>query len=42
MFFQGFLQKLIHAQIRQLILRISNREGELDGFVGELTSAKRL
>jgi len=34
--------KSIPTQIRQLILYISNSKGEVDGFVGELTSAKRL
>ena len=32
----------IPTQIRQLIFRISNSKGHVDGFVGELTSAKRL
>ena len=39
------LQKSIPAQIRQLILDyyyISNNKGYVDGFVGELTFAKRL
>jgi hypothetical protein len=35
------LQKSIPAQIRQLILQISNDRGLVDGFVRELTSAKR-
>ena len=30
------------AQILQLILFIDNRKGQVVGFVGELTSAKRL
>ena len=34
-------QKSIPTQIRQLILYISNIEGQVDGFVGVLTSAKR-
>jgi len=36
------LPKAIPAQIRQLILYISNHRGYVDGFVGELTFAKRL
>ena len=36
------LSKSIPAQIRQLILHVSNRKGSVDEFVGELTSAKRL
>ena len=35
-------QKSIPTYIRQLILYICNREGQVDGFVGGLTSAKRL
>ena len=35
-------QKSIPAQIRQRILYISNDEGYVDGFVQELTFAKRL
>ena len=38
--FKGVLQK--STQIRQFILYISNSKGLVDGFVGELTSAKRL
>ena len=36
------LQQSIPAQIRQLILYISNNKGLVDGFVLELTCAKRL
>jgi hypothetical protein len=36
------LQKSIPTQIHQLILYISNSKGQADGFVGQLTSAKRL
>ena len=36
------LRKSIPTQIPQLILRIGNGNGYVDGFVGELTSAKRL
>jgi len=36
------VQKPIPTQIRQLIHSIRNREACDDGFVGELTSAKRL
>ena len=36
------LQTSIPAHIRQLILYISNSKGYVDGFVGELTSTKRL
>jgi len=36
------LQKSISTQIRQLIFCISNNEGQVDGFVGELILAKRL
>ena len=39
---QVVLQMSIPSQIRQLILYISNSKGHADGFVGELTSAKRL
>ena len=39
--FQVVLQKSIPAQIRQLILYISNNEGQVDGFVRELSFAKR-
>ena len=35
-------QKSIPPQIRQLFLYISNNKGQVDGFVGELTFAKRL
>ena len=35
------LQKSISAQIRRLILYISNNKGHVDGFVEELTFAKR-
>jgi len=34
------LQKSISAQICQHIVYISNNEGQVDGFVGELTDAK--
>jgi len=36
------LQKSNPAQILQLILDISNNKGQVDGFVRELTFAKRL
>ena len=36
------LQTSILTQIRHLVLYISNSDGSFDGFVGELTSAKRL
>ena len=36
------LQKSIPTQIRQLVLYLSNSEKYVDGFVGKLTSAKRL
>ena len=36
------VQKLISAQIRQVILYSSNDEATVDGFVRELTFAKRL
>ena len=36
------LQRSIPAQVRQLILYIRDNEGSVDGFVGELTSAKQL
>jgi hypothetical protein len=36
------LQQPIPTQIRQLILHISDSEGSVDGFVGELASAQRL
>jgi len=35
-------QESFPAQIRQLILYISNHKGEVDGFVQELTFAKKL
>ena len=35
-------QRLIPPQNRQLIIHISNSKGGVDGFVGGLTSAKRL
>ena len=35
-------QKPIPTQICQLILYISNSKGQVDEFVGDLTSAKRL
>ena len=38
---QVVLQKSIPTQIRQLLLYISNDEGLIDGFVRELTFAKR-
>ena len=37
---QVVLQK--SAQIRQLVLYISNNKGYVDGFVGRLTLAKRI
>ena len=40
--YQLVLQKSIPIQLRQLILHISNSEGQSDGFVRELISAKRL
>ena len=40
--FEVVLQKSILTQIRQLILYMSNSKGQVDGFVGKLTSAKRL
>jgi hypothetical protein len=36
------LNKSIPAQIRHLILYISNNEGQVKGFVQELTFAERL
>ena len=36
------LQKSGPTQIRRLLLYISNSRGSIDGFVGELTSTKRL
>ena len=36
------LQKCIPAQIRELILHISNNKGYVDGFVRELTFAEEL
>jgi len=35
------LQKSADPQIRQLILYNSNSQGQVDGFVGELSSAKK-
>ena len=40
--FEGILQKTNLPQSRQRVLYISNSKGCVDGFVGELTSAKRL
>ena len=40
--FKVVLHESIPTQIRQLILYIINSQGYVDGFVGELTSAKRL
>ena len=40
--FKVVLQKSIPKKIRLLILFISNIEGLVDEFAGELTSAKRL
>ncbi len=37
---KNVFHKSISAQIRSLILNISNDEGYVDGFVGELTFAK--
>ena len=37
-----FLQKSIPAQIRQLILYISNDKGEVDGYVRETTCSKQV
>ena len=39
---EAVLKKSIPTQIRQLILYISNSKGQVDRFVGELASAKRL
>ena len=39
--FKVVLQKSIPARIRQLILYISNNEGKVEVFVGELSFAKR-
>ena len=36
------LQKSIYTQIRQLVVYISHSRGQVEEFVGELTSAKRL
>jgi len=36
------LEKPIPTQVRQLILYISNNQGEADGFERELTSPERL
>jgi hypothetical protein len=41
-FLKVVLQKSIPAQVSEHILCISKSEGLRDGFVGELTSAKRL
>ena len=41
-FTQSLLQMSIPAQIRQLILLISNNKGQVDGFVRELTFTNRL
>jgi len=38
--YQVVLQNSIPTQIRQLIIYIRNSKGLVDGFVGELTSAK--
>ena len=40
--YQVVLQKSIPTKIRPLILYINNSKGYVDGFVGKLTSAKRL
>ena len=40
--FQVVLHKSIPTQVCQLILDISSSKEQVDGFVGELTSAKRL
>ena len=40
--FEVILQKSISIRIRQLILYIRHSIGYVDGFVGNLTSAKRL
>jgi len=40
--FKVVLQKSIPAQIRQLIICISDNKGKVDRFVLELTFAKRL
>ena len=40
--FKVVLQKSILSQNRQIILHISKDKGLVDGFVGELVSAKRL
>ena len=40
--FQVVSQKSIPTQIRPLILHISDSQGKVEGFVGELTYAKRL
>ena len=40
--FKVVLQNSIPTQIHQLIPFIHNSEGQVDGFVGVLTSAKRL
>ena len=41
-FLKSVLQKSIPTKIRELIPYISKSKGYVDGFVGELTSAKRL
>jgi hypothetical protein len=41
-FIKSFLQKSIPAQIRRLILCISNTKEQDDGFVRELAFAKRI
>ena len=40
--YKDVLQNSIPAQIRQLILYISNDKGDVDGFVRELTFAERI
>jgi len=40
-YYQVVLQKSIPVQIRQPFLYISNNKGQIGGFVGELTLAKR-
>ena len=40
--FKVVLPKSIPTQTRQLIFNVSNNNGYVDGFVQELTSAKRL
>ena len=41
-FVESRFQKSISSQIRQPILDFGNSEGHVDGFMGELISAKRL